>query len=243
MGDQEFPFPDFFPDDWEDDFEESANGSDRAREDPSSADEPAEPGPDEQPEDEPYPGAEFLGGQLPSKILRRLCNGDPLGFADRTLRRIRERALLIDSARLGMRAMAYVAHDAPKYRGKPELGLWIEQQIDRGIQDFLQEDAYQEATRTPLREPIDDRYSFLVDLLGIPPLKARKACITFNALPNKDRHTFWAVCVEGISIHRYVAEGHGPPKKVKRQIEKVFRALAFLDEDDTPGFSLEGDFQ
>ncbi|MCB9902931.1 MAG: hypothetical protein H6831_00845 [Planctomycetes bacterium] len=235
MGESEFPFPDFFPEDWGDDSDEPADGAERP--DGEGAPDGGRPEPDEE-----FPGQLVLRGQNASEILRRLCNGDPLDFAGRTLQRIRERALLMDSARLAMRSMAYVAHAGRAYRGEPSLAQWIDQQIDRAIQDFLEEDAYEEASGKPLGEPVDERYAFLVDLLGIPPAKARKACIVFNGLPNKDRRTFWAVCVEGKSIHRYVAEGHGPPKKIKQRIDKVFRALSFLDEEPPAGFSLDGGF-
>ena len=240
MGENEFPFPDFFPEDWDDDADEPADGADRPGGERAS--EGSSDGAEQPETDEAFPGQLVLSGRSPSEVLRRLCNGDPLDFAGRTLKRIRERALLMDSARLAMRSMAYVAHGAPSYRGDPALAPWIDKQIDRAIQDFLEEDAYEEASGKPLGEPVDERYAFLVDLLGIPPAKARKACITFNGLPNKDRRTFWAICVEGKSIHRYVAEGHGPPKKIKQRIDKVFRALAFLDEEPPSGFSMEGGY-
>jgi hypothetical protein len=244
MGENEFPFPDFFPEDWDDDADDAADDADRPNGDRASegADESSGDADDTPEPEEAFPGQLVLSGSSPSEVLRRLCTGDPLDFTGRTMRRIRERAVLMDSARLAMRSMAYVAHSALAYRGDPELTPWIETQIDRAIQDFLEEDAYEEASGKPLSEPVDERYKFLVDLLGIPPAKARKACITFNGLPNKDRRTFWAVCVEGKSIHRYVAEGHGPPKKVKQRIDKVFRALAFLEDEDPPGFGMEGGF-
>lgn len=242
MGDHDFPFPDFLPEDWDDDSMEETDGSHRPDGERAGGESDSDSNKDEStpvPE-EAFPGEQILNGRSPSEILRRLCTGDPLDFSGRTMRRIRERAFLMDSARLAMRSMAYVAHDALKYRGEPALTPWIETQIDRAIQDFLEEDAYDEASGRPLNEPVDERYSFLVDLLGIPPSKARKACITFNGLPNKDRRTFWAVCVEGKSIHRYVAEGHGPPKKIKQRIDKVFRALSFLEDEEPPGFSMDG---
>jgi hypothetical protein len=241
MGEHEFPFPDFFPDDWEDDADEPAEGADRPNGDRAS-DDPAEPDSTDGAPQETFPGQLLLSGPSPSAILRRICDGDPLDFAGRTMRRIRERAFLMDSARLALRSMAYAAHSAPSYCGEPALSPWIDKQIDQAIQDFLEEDAYEEASGQPLTEPVDERYAFLVDLLGIPPAKARKACITFNGLPNKDRRTFWAVCVEGTSIHRYVAEGHGPPKKVKQRIDKVFRALSFLDEDPPSNFGMDGGY-
>ena len=235
MGDDEIPFPDFFPEEWGEEPEDGA-GDDARPGEGRADDEP----PDETPE--PFPGATLLRGTRPSQILARITDGDPLGVGPRVMQFLRKRAVLMDSARLCLRTMAHIAHDAPFYEGDPPITEWIGEVIERSVRDLMQEDAYDEATKSPLRQPTDERYDFLVNLLGIPPGKARRACVTFNALPSRDRRTFWAVCVEGKSVHRYVAEGNGPPKKVKRRIENVFRALSFLDEDPPDLFS-EGGFR
>lgn len=238
MGEDGTPFPDFFPEDWEDDPEDAFDGADRGEGDQ----------PEESPEDdgggEAFPGALLLSGERPSDVMARVTRGDPLDVGGRSVKRLRERAFLIDSGRLCLRAMAHIAHGAPSYRGDPPLASWLQACIDEAIVELMEEDAYEEAAGQEFDGEWRERYGFLVDLLGIPPAKARKACIVFNALPPKDRRTFWAICVEGKSVHRYVAEGHGPPKKVEQRIEKVFRALSFLDEDDeAPPFDLGGDYR
>ena len=78
MGESEFPFPDFFPEDWGDDSDEPADGADRPDGERAPDGDPPTP-------DEEFPGQLVLRGQNASEILRRLCNGDPLDFAGRTL--------------------------------------------------------------------------------------------------------------------------------------------------------------
>ena len=175
MGDEGIPFPDFFPEDWEDDSEELSDERSRPSDEHASEGTPDEDAPREPPE--AYPGQSLLRGTRPSEVLQRLSRGDPLNMAGRTMQRIKDRAILMDSARLCLRAMAYVAHGAPYYEGEPPLAPWIDEHIDTAIQDFLEEDAYEEATKQPLEQPRDHRYAFLADLLGIPQHKARKACI------------------------------------------------------------------
>lgn len=236
MGEDGTPFPDFFPEDWEDDPEDAFDDADQGEGEQSETPE-GDTG-------ESFPGQLLLSGERPSDVMARVMRGDPLDVGGRAVRRLRERAILMDSGRLCLRAMAHIAHDAPQYRGEPALVAWLQGRIDEAISELMEEDVYEEATEQELDGAVHERYGFLVDLLGIPPAKARKACIVFNALPPKDRRTFWAICVEGKSVHRYVAEGHGPPKKVEQRIEKVFRALSFLDEDDGPSpFDIEGAFE
>src|SRR6185436_11287869 len=73
-----------------------------------------------------FPGAELLGSGTPLEILSRILVGDPLGVVDRSRAWLDAHAYLIDSNRLGLRAMAHAAHSARRYRGKPDLHTWIE---------------------------------------------------------------------------------------------------------------------
>ena len=47
------------------------------------------------------------------------------------------------------------------------------------------------------------------DKAGIEVPLARLACLALNNLPDETRLAFQAVGMEGKTIHRYVAEGHG----------------------------------
>jgi hypothetical protein len=44
-------------------------------------------------------------------------------------------------------------------------------------------------------------------------------------LPIETRRAFFAIAVEGKSIHRYVAEGNGPPQLVRERLDAALRAL------------------
>lgn len=71
------------------------------------------------------PGGEILRGGSPREILARLIDGDPLEIEARARDRIQALAFLVDPARTHMRAVARIAHAAPRWRGEPPLTEWF----------------------------------------------------------------------------------------------------------------------
>ncbi len=193
-----------------------------------------EPGPHEEPHDDArqehekagdYPGHAILGARSPSVVLARLIDGDPLEIEARCKARITEHALLLALRRVHLRAVARVAHRAPRYRGTPGLDEWMNMRIDEAIHDLVEEDAEEELSGLPPSEPWDPRYAFVSEALGMEPALARRACFAFNRLPHEVRRTYFAIAIEGKTIHRYVAEGNGPPNKVIEDLNRALRAL------------------
>lgn len=187
-----------------------------------------------------YPGSDLLAGANPKKVLRRLFDGDPLGIAQACSQRLRSKALILDLNRLHMRAIARIAHAAPRYRGHPSLDPWITGRIDQSIKDLIKDDREEERSAMPPSDPREPRFIFLSEALGIEPGLTRKACIKFNDLEPDVRGAFYAVVVEGKKINRYVAEGNGPPDNVLRLVRqalKVFSSLGGLGEIDILGSS------
>ena len=188
-----------------------------------------------------FPGAELLSGGTPRMVLARITPGDPLGLKMRTMARVRERALLIAMDRLYDRSLARTAFAAPQYEGDPPLGEWLTQLIDKGIVDLLREDREAERNQEPLINPTDYRYSHLAEALGVEKQHARKMCIVFNDLPDQVRQVYWAVAVEGKSINRYTAEGHGPPEQIKALFRRAATTISLLRDPGTIGPGDEDD--
>ena len=69
-------------------------------------------------------------------------------------------------------------------------------------------------------------FEFLAETLGIPKALARRACVAFNYQPERVRCAYFAVLVQGKTVNRYVAEGHGPPERVKADIEMALRTIS-----------------
>jgi len=183
-------------------------------------------------EDDPHAADEtaarwsrLFAGRSAREILERLMDGDPAEIEPRCRELLREQALLLDPTRLYVRSLARVAHAARLHAKHASLDQWLRERIAESIDDLIEEDREAERSGIPPSEPWDPRYAFISEVLGLEPTIARRACADFNVLPHRVRHAFFAIAVEGTSIRRYVAEGHGPPARVKADLAHAARIL------------------
>lgn len=191
---------------------------------------------------EDYPGKTLLSGESSSAILRRIAEHDPLELQPRCAERLRERALLIWLPRLHMRALARTAYAARTYHGQPELTAWLAERIEVSLTDLLDEDV-ECARRGGLSAEEEERYAFMSNALGVEPLLGCRAVVAFHALPYDVRRAFMAVVLEGKTIKRWVAEGHGPPDKVVQDLKHALRAVQAatrIDGDEQAGGDVHG---
>ncbi len=170
-------------------------------------------------------GFESLVRGSPHEVLARLVDGDPLELDARCRARLRERALLLCVRRLHLRSVARIAHAAKRYRGELPVDEWIGGRIDYSIGELIDEDREDERSGVPPSRLGDARYAFLSETLGVEPGLARRACVGFNSLADDVRSTYFAIVVDRKTIRRYVAEGHGPPDRVRSQLSLALRTL------------------
>jgi hypothetical protein len=176
-----------------------------------------------------FPGSELLTNGTAQEILGRILVGDPLGIVDRSRAWLDANAYLIDSNRLGLRAMAHAAHSARRYRGKPDLHTWFELLMERSARELVDADREDERTGAPVVPDEVAPYSFIADALGIEPALARRACVIFNGMAEYDRRVFYATSVLGKSVHRHVSEGYGPPARAETALQRVLRRLNSIE--------------
>ena len=167
----------------------------------------------------------LMRGSSARDVLARLVSGDPLDLRALCDRRQNERAVLIDPRRFQLRTAARIAHAAARYDVTIAPAVWIERRLEEALQDLVEEDRSQTETGDLPAEPWEARILFLADALGVEPALARRACAAFNQLPDATRKTAWCVMIEGKSVHRCVAEGHGPPKEVERRLLDALTAM------------------
>lgn len=177
-----------------------------------------------------YPGSELLYGDRPKTVLHRLNDGDPLGLRQRGRERIQMRAVLISENRLYLRSLARVAYASMKYRGDPPLGTWLSDRIDQSLEELLNEDRFANWGREEEEEDPEERYKFLTKVLGVSPTVARRASVVFNILPDAVRVAFWALVIEGKSLNRHVAEGHGTPDDVRARVKRAILTISQLKD-------------
>ena len=175
-----------------------------------------------------YAGVDILSGASPRRVLQRVVQGDPLGLDERCLDRLRHHAMLLSGDRLYDRAAAWIAHQSRTYRGQPELGAWLGRCIDRSIRSLLEEDLEAERDGLPFHADEDSAYEFLSSALGVEPPVARRCALVFNHLPVPVRRTFWSVVMQRKSLHRAVAEGHGPPERARARVRYALGMMSTL---------------
>jgi hypothetical protein len=172
-----------------------------------------------------FPGSEILSQESPKRVLSRLVDGDPLEIQARCKEHVYDQAWLLSVSRVHLRSVARIAHAAMRYRGEPALDAWLKERVEQSTLELLEEDLEEERVGIPPAEPWDPRYAFVSEALGIEPTLARRACVEFNLLPHEVRCAYFAVVVEGKTIHRHVAEGHGPPDQARSHLKLALRTL------------------
>jgi hypothetical protein len=174
-----------------------------------------------------FPGSELLVADSPREVLHRLLDGDPFHIGDRCRLLLRQKAFFLNPERLFFKSVARVSYASLDYGGKPPLERWLDRCIDRSIEDMRSEQYEEEFHALPPEESDDGAfYTNFADKAGIEVPLARLACLALNNLPDETRLAFQAIGMEGKTIHRYVAEGHGPPDRVRRLLRHA--ALSVL---------------
>jgi hypothetical protein len=191
-----------------------------------------------------FAGSELLVAEHPQEVLHRLLDGDPLQLGDRCRVHLRRRAFFLNVERLFFKAVARTSFAAMSYAGRPPLDPWLDACIDRAIEDMRSEQYDEEFRSLPPALSEDQAfYLAFAQKTGIEMGLSRLACLALNSLPQESRLAFQAVGIEGKTIHRYVAEGNGPPERIRSLLRTVALSVLLVLEDghlDHPGGDPDG---
>lgn len=172
----------------------------------------------------------LLRRKTPEDVLSALSTGDPFKIYAKAHDYLRSRYLLLELDRLRDRALVRIAVGRMSYSGEPELGQWLSERIEDAAEDLIREDEGEVHEGESSLEEWDPRYGFLVDMIGIPPEKARSACVAFNGLPLVHRRSFFLACVDGLGVPGLI-EATGMDREELR--DSLIRSLeALLDKKD-----------
>lgn len=175
---------------------------------------------------ERFPGAKVLVARSPRVVLERLLAGDPLALRRRTRGVLERERWFLPPACVLFRSAARVAYDAMSYRGRPALDVWLAGRIERAIADALVDQREEERMQLPAEDAEDGAFhAAIARRLGVEETLGRLACTILNGLPLEVRRAVHATVVERKSINRWVAEGHGPPARVRRHLRRARRAI------------------
>lgn len=182
----------------------------------------------------PDPRLALFAGKSSRDVLQRLWDGDPLDVWPRCLRRLAKRAVLMDGARLFTTATVRAAHEGIRAQRIADLDAWIDERVDRAIDELLIEDRENDRRGLPVdpRELAD--HDFICQAMSLPPLLGRKACVMFNSLSDEQRRAVWAVVVDGRTPESSAEQVGLPVETVQNYLQDVARRLAALGKDGPP---------
>lgn len=154
----------------------------------------------------------------PRQVLEQLAAGDPLAVAERVSAYLARERLLMDEHRVYLRSLAFVARASQRYRGRPGLARWLDQQVACAVASLRAE--------TNTGSP-GERWSGLAAGFGLGTRELDHACARFHELPFEARAAFFALVLEGKPIESLVYPGSRPTLEIIRDAR---RALAIFME-------------
>lgn len=165
--------------------------------------------------------------------IERISTDERVDLGARVLRRMRARAILLDTERLTIAAAARLVLQASDYAGEIPLSDWLDLRVDQAVDELLDEDAFEEADGTPV-ENGDVRYARLARTLAVDEYTLRRATIVFHRLPHEERAVFWATIVDGQALATYARTTRTPMHLASRRLEQAVTAFCSLGRPAGP---------
>ena len=162
----------------------------------------------------------------PHEVLARLMNDDPLELSAVVARRIAERHLLMDADRVLDASRARCAREAARWRGVPSLEVWIEERVDRVLDELR--DPHEREGAPPRAEP-KGAFADLARPLGLSPVAMRAACARFNSRADEERELFFRLVLERRSPDALAHERGRSLSELARPARRALDALLGLE--------------
>lgn len=162
---------------------------------------------------------DWFRSRSPREILSRIAPGDPLRLRPRIGAFLEQRALLLEADAMQLRALALVARAAVRYRGQPELDLWLLDRIREAAEELIED---------PQRSTAEaSAFELLGRPLGLDPQGLRRATERFNRLPELDRQAFFGLVLRGKALESMSKEHNECATELARRARTVL--LLFLE--------------
>jgi hypothetical protein len=148
----------------------------------------------------------FLGERDDMTSLAELADGDRLGMLPRAEIWMNKNAQLLDYPGLVYDALTMVVAAGPTIDGSEDMDAWLEGTIDIAARGLLDRDIEFAKAGTPVEEPFEVRFAFLMESLRFNPGNVRLATVAANGLPEEERQVFYHCFVLGKGFGRYEQE-------------------------------------
>ena len=160
--------------------------------------------------------------RLEVDAMREWAGEDPLALDRFCSSRRREAALMIDHDRL-------VSHVLAGLRGSEDQDLDFEERLEGAVQLAVRRILWEDQVRLDgdSAQARSD-YGFIMQQLpGHGPEDARAACLSFNGLPDKARHLFFLVFVDGCRVSAAAEQFDLGSEEARRLLTDSLTALGW----------------
>lgn len=138
--------------------------------------------------------------------LQELADGDRLRLLPRSEAWMTKNCYLLDFTSLVYDSLAMVVAAGPTIEESDDMDEWLEGTIDIAAKGQLDRDLDLLKRNTPVEEPYETRFAFLMETLNFTPDNVRAATVAANGLRPGERHVFYHCLVLGKGFGRYEEE-------------------------------------
>lgn len=168
----------------------------------------------------------LLAAASPREVLARLVAGDPLELRTLVAAVLSEQGLFLDPDRAFLRSAAHVARFAQRYRGQPELDLWLRSRVLDALFELVEEERECASTE----ESGSPALTEFAQKLGLRPSALSRACVALNACELAERRAFRALVIESRELDDAARALSMTPTELgraaRRALESALAALA-----------------
>lgn len=147
------------------------------------------------------------------EAIAALVEGDPLNLTGRARDWVVSEGYMLDLPHVIRKAQMVALERVPALADDADLDAWVKGILEDVKWSLLRADDEALRAGEPLPEPLEARFLFLGDALGMEPAKMLPACVAMNGLPDLYRRGLYGLLVlqesftifserEGISIER-----------------------------------------
>jgi hypothetical protein len=156
--------------------------------------------------------------RAPDELLGILADGDPLDLFAYGARRLRERALLVDTTRLFGEVLLLVA--TVPFEGLRDFDRYLSARVDQGVDICLRRD--RDAVRDGAVLGGED-HRFIEDTFGVE--NGLVAAHAFNSLAEIDRVIAFRLLFERHALARVLEDGYGPLERIRKSLRTALTVL------------------
>lgn len=176
------------------------------------------------------PRIDQFKGRSPIEIVEALQGGmDPFELTKRVSQYRSEKAVLVDTQRLRLRATAIIAFNLPFIESAINLDKWLLEQIDAAWHQLAIDDdeSHGEFSRDEFDQlEAEGSWGFAAEILDVPLSAACRICVFFNHLPQAQRRAFFGRIVEQLDSETLAAREGCSTEQLQANLDSALRNMA-----------------